>query len=220
VTHQGWGNELAKSCLALAHIHAGRYQRGRALAETRVADEEIWVGPAWPLRQLGWVALAEEKYAEALAFSQRSLAFYRPERAGEPREHHAWSQATLGRALHGLGRHVEAKRELYEALQTCVEMRAFLPLMHLMPIIPVVLVDDEDAELKERAVELYALAESLPFVANSRLFEDIAGQHIRKAAVSLPLEVVEAAQARGQALDWWETAAELLEELPKLGWTD
>jgi hypothetical protein len=34
------------------------------------------------------------------------------------------------------------------------------------------------------------------------------------------LEVVEAAQARGQALDSWETAAELLEELRKLGWTD
>ena len=70
MTHQGWDNEWAKNCLALAHIHAGRYQRGRVLAETVVVDEEIWL-EAWSVRLLGWVALAEEKYAEALEFSQR-----------------------------------------------------------------------------------------------------------------------------------------------------
>jgi hypothetical protein len=33
-------------------------------------------------------------------------------------------------------------------------------------------------------------------------------------------EVVPAAQERGPALDWWETAEELLEELRVLGWAE
>jgi hypothetical protein len=69
-------------------------------------------------------------------------------------------------------------------------------------------------------VELYALAESHPFVANSQLFEDIAGRFIEAAAATLAPDVVAAARERGRALDWWDTAAELLDELPKLGWTD
>jgi hypothetical protein len=71
---------------------------------------------------------------------------------------------------------------------------------------------------KERAVELYALAESQPFVANSQLFEDIAGKHVAATAATLPADVVEAAQTRGRARDWWETAEELLAELRALGW--
>ena len=94
-------------------------------------------------------------------------------------------------------------------------MGAFIPLLHLMPIIPVVLADTGEVE---RAVELYALAESHPFVANSKLFEDIAGRHIKAAGAALPPDVVEAAQARGRALDWWDTAAELLDELAERGW--
>ena len=100
-----------------------------------------------------------------------------------------------------------------------MEIRAFLPLMHVVPVISVVLADEDDDALKERAVELYAMAESLAFVANSRLFEDIVGRHISAATASFPPEMVEAAQARGQALDWWETAAELLEELREMGWS-
>jgi len=129
----------------------------------------------------------------------------------------AWSLAALGRAAHGLGNRSEAQGHLFEALGIAVDMGAFVPLLHLMPIIAVVLADAGEVE---RAVELYALAETHPFVANSRLFEDIAGRFVEAAAAALPPDVVEAAQARGQALDWWDTAAELLDELPKLGWTD
>ena len=86
-----------------------------------------------------------------------------------------------------------------------------------MPIIPVVLADAGEVE---RAVELYALAENHPFVAKSRLFEDIAGRHVQATAASLPPDVVAVAQARGRTLDWWDNAAALLKELPKLGWTD
>ena len=55
-------------------------------------------------------------------------------------------------------------------------------------------------------------------MANSQLFEDIAGRTIKAAAAALPSEVAEAARARGRALDWWETAEKLLIELRELGW--
>jgi len=73
-----------------------------------------------------------------------------------------------------------------------------------------------DGGHSERAVELYALASSHAFVANSHWFHEIAGRHIAAAAESLPLEVVAAAQERGRARDLWETAKELLEELTEL----
>ena len=84
-----------------------------------------------------------------------------------------------------------------------------------MPIIPVVLADSGEVE---RAVELYALAESHPLVAKSQLFDEIAGRPIKAAGAALPPDVVEVAQARGRALDWWDTATELLDELAERGW--
>jgi hypothetical protein len=68
----------------------------------------------------------------------------------------------------------------------------------------------------ERAVELYALASRYPFVANSRYWEDVAGNHIATVAAhpeGVPPEVVTAAEARGQARDLDATVAELLVEL-------
>ena len=67
----------------------------------------------------------------------------------------------------------------------------------------------------ERAIELYAVVSRYPYVANSRWFEDIAGQHIAAAAESLPPEVVQAARERGRARDLWKTAKELLAELER-----
>lgn len=128
------------------------------------------------------------------------------------------SLALLGLAEYGLGNRKTARRYLLEALEIVIESRAFIPLMHLMPIIPVLLADEEQDAFKERAVELYALATSRPFVANSRFFEDIAGKSISVAAAALPPDLVEAARERGRALDWWETAEVLLDELRRLGW--
>ena len=70
----------------------------------------------------------------------------------------------------------------------------------------------------ERAVELYALAATQGIVANSKWFDDIAGDAGARAAEGLPTEVAEAAKARGRALDLWETAAELVVELEEMGW--
>jgi predicted ATPase/DNA-binding SARP family transcriptional activator len=165
---------------------------------------------------LGWVALAKQRYAQALAPLKESITAFE---SIEDQEYVAWSLAALGRTTYSLGNQAEGHSYLLQALQTAVKIGAFMPLMHLMPIISALLADDEDDVLKEWAVELYALAESHSFVAHSQLFQDIAEKHIAAVAATLPPDVVEAAQARGQARDWWETAEELLGELKALGWT-
>ena len=65
----------------------------------------------------------------------------------------------------------------------------------------------------EQAVELYALAKSYPFVANSRWFEDVVGRHIAAVAASLPPEVVTAATERGKARDLETAVMELSGEI-------
>jgi hypothetical protein len=69
----------------------------------------------------------------------------------------------------------------------------------------------------ERAVEIYALASRYGFVANSHLWEDIAGHEIAALAATLPQEVVAAAQERGRARDLDTTVQELLVELERAG---
>jgi tetratricopeptide (TPR) repeat protein len=164
---------------------------------------------------LGWAALAEEQYAQAKQAFQDSLSAFQ---ALRNREDEAWSLAGLGRAAHGLGKQAQAQEYLLEALEIVVEIRAFIPLVHLMPTIPVLLADADAQSQKERAVELYALARTQPLVAKSPLFEDVAGKHIAAATADLPPDVAAAAQERGRVLDWWETADRLLEELRQMGW--
>jgi tetratricopeptide (TPR) repeat protein len=165
---------------------------------------------------LGWAALAERRYREATQELVESVAAFRE--VGD-REHEAWALAGLGCAAHGSGKLSEVRTYLLTALATVVEIGAFVPLLHLLPVIAVALVNVEDSTLKERAAELHGLATSQPLVAKSPLFEDVAGRYVKAATATLPPDVVEAAQARGRALDWWETAEVLLDELCGLGWS-
>ncbi len=193
--------------LPFAHLHAGRYGTAESLINVEIKDFHHQI--------LAWVKLTQAKYTEAL-----SLAKQRFEGLGKGRiEERTWIQVPLAFALCRLEQVNEAKQELYQCLQTCLQIRAFLPLMQLMPLIPVVLADGADDRGKERAVELYAMAESLPFVGNSQLFADLTGKTMTAVAKTLPPAVVVSAQARGQELDWWQTAESLLTELKELGWS-
>jgi hypothetical protein len=64
----------------------------------------------------------------------------------------------------------------------------------------------------ERAVELYSLAASQPFVGSSRWFSDVFGQYIEAASSNLPRARDEQARAQGRSRDLWETADELLQQ--------
>jgi hypothetical protein len=192
--------------LPFIHLHAGHYDTAEPLIRTAVVIK--------PPSFLPWVRLVQANYSEALVVACQAYG----EVPMGNREHRAWAQIALAYALYGLDRVDEAQKELYQCLQTCVKFRAFLPLMQLMPIIPVVLADGADDKPKERAIELYALAKSLPFVGNSQLFSDLAGKPMAALMATLSPSLVEAAQVRGRELDWWSTAESLLIELAELGW--
>jgi len=164
---------------------------------------------------LGWIALAEQRYAEAERRLTESLEAWREQ---NDQEYQAWALAGLGATAQALKRPAEARRTLLAALEIVTDIRAFIPLLHLIPVIPALLIEEDAPSLKERAVELAALAESNPFIAKGRLFEDIAGRGFTAACVALTPKALAAAQARGQALDWWVAADDLLSELQALGW--
>ena len=85
-----------------------------------------------------------------------------------------------------------------------------MPVMYGLPVAALLLVDQGEVE---RAVEAYACASRYGFVANSRWFEDVAGQQLQTMTASLPAEVLDSAQERGRLQDWGVMAAELLSEL-------
>ncbi len=82
--------------------------------------------------------------------------------------------------------------------------------MYGLPVAALLLADQGAVD---RAVEVYACASRYGFVANSRWFEDVAGQQLRTMAASLPTEAVESAEEQGRSRDWDVMAAELLSEL-------
>ena len=74
----------------------------------------------------------------------------------------------------------------------------------------------DDGEI-ERAIELIALIKEHPFIANAHWFEDLIGREVSAAAATLPEDLRKLAEARGKALDLWETAHFLM-ETPASGW--
>lgn len=192
-----------------ARLHAGHYGLIQPFDET---NENVEYLLGW-----GWVALTNGNDAEALALAQKAC------RQGDilsPREFQAQSQSLSGLALLRLGRKNEAKRELFQSLQSCLEIGYFQPLMELIPIICLVLAGEADIRLKERGIKLYALAENLPHVGNSRLFSDLMGRPIKSVEATLSSPVGATAQAKEGELDWWQTAESLLTELTELGWAE
>jgi tetratricopeptide (TPR) repeat protein len=115
--------------------------------------------------------------------------------------------AGLGYAACHLSQLSQAHHHLAEALTNALATKAYMPAVYALPGVALLLAA---SGAEARAVEVWALAKSQPFVANSKWFEDVAGRELETLAATLPPEVAKAARERGQALDMWETAAELL----------
>ncbi len=175
-----------------AHYSEARAQARRVLEAVRGAQEPRVVGLSQGV--LGWSRVAEGRYGEAVGSLEDGVAAFL---SYNDQEYVAWSLAGLGLALHRLGEHERARRRLFESLKITVEMRAFIPLLHLMPVVSLVVAEADDSRLVERGLELYALAESHPFVPRAPLFADIAGQYIDAIAENRDAAQVEAARSIG-----------------------
>jgi tetratricopeptide (TPR) repeat protein len=191
--------------------HLGSYDEARASARTglTLCQESGLRGivPVFSV-ELGRLALAEGACGAAQEWLQQSIAIF--QEVGERHLMMGEALATLACVARGLGQPAQARGHLRAALRIAAENHRPNTTLQSLPAVALLVMDGGEVE---RAVELYALASRYPFVANSRWFEDIAGQHIAAAAAALPPEVVAAAQERGRARDLWATVEELLAEL-------
>jgi tetratricopeptide (TPR) repeat protein len=118
-----------------------------------------------------------------------------------------------GTALLQLGSTEEAQNIFTNLLQQAVDTHRQDRLLYALVGFALLLAHQGEAE---RATELYSLAASHPFVGESRWFWDTFGQHIQAASKDIPSAEIEVARVRGQSLDLWETAKELLLEYCEL----
>jgi tetratricopeptide (TPR) repeat protein len=156
---------------------------------------------------LGLTLLAPKKYTEAKEYFQEVVSIYRKIRF---KPGLASALATLSRAEIGLGNTDKAWEPAREGLALLVEYPVFLWFIYAISTIALLFI--EKGEIL-KAVELYALVSKQPFVANSIWFADVYGRHLDAASASLPLKEVQAARARGRALNVMDTARELLAEI-------
>jgi hypothetical protein len=176
--------------------------------------KHYWAGyaTAFGIDILGRVALAEGAYGDAERCFQECYPIYQ---TYDRKNNIGQVHACLGYTARGLNRPSLSQGHFYEALKIAIPFDDFLTLTHSIPGVALLFADQCDIE---RAVELYALAATNGIVANSKWFDDIAGDQIARASERLPSEVVEAAKERGRALDLWEIARALLVELGEMGW--
>jgi tetratricopeptide (TPR) repeat protein len=201
--------------LGLCLTHLGLYDEAYETGKRGFADYEelgAWLAFQHAQMNLSWMALGVESYREAESLARKASAGYRAEGF---QERTAISLSLLGFALLKLGKVGESRKHALQALKIAVKYRTIMPLLLGLTLIALLLLDDDDVE---RALELYSLASEEPKVANSKWWHDAVGSHIDAAAATLPSEIVEAARSRGRSLEFWQTGADLLDELPARGW--
>jgi tetratricopeptide (TPR) repeat protein len=204
------GSWRSLSFLARIDMLLGRYEQASSLAREALllAQEGGYVvGIAYALWVLGRLAIAAGEYAEV----QRILELNSSVSDEASLNLVLWFPGVLlGYAARGMSYPGRARQPLCEALRLYSRNGELGLLLLLLPAVALLLADRGEVE---RAVELYALVSRYPYVANAQWFEDAAGKHIAAAAVTLPPDVVVAAQERGRARDLMATAKELLAEL-------
>jgi tetratricopeptide (TPR) repeat protein len=199
----------------ITELFLGRYADARTtftrnLEIARELGSAIAVGTG--LHGLMFVALAERTYAEVRALLTEAAPLFR--RIGE-QFFFSSTYAFGALAERGAGNRPQARRHAIAALRTAVEIHSWLQVVYAFWAFALLLADD--AEL-ERAVELYVLTERAYPPRNDAWSHVIARRELAGIAAALPVDVVAAAQARGQARDLWATARELLAELEAAGW--
>lgn len=159
----------------------------------------------WPLAD---ALLAQGKVSEAKMVCEEAVVFFQ----------HDFGKQGLGLALTKLGRTEYAEGHLARAWERTLEaLDIFTRARHYyfcsagLAMLALLLAEQGEAE---RAVEVYALATRHPTMASSIWYAELYGKYIDEAAKDLPLEVSEAAKARGREQDFWQTVARLAASIP------
>jgi predicted ATPase/DNA-binding CsgD family transcriptional regulator len=207
-TYASWADML----LSLSLLHLGRYEEADAQARITISEFEqknvLW-GVAVGYFFLACVRLAEGNHNEAQSFLDESA------RITQDTEIFDLINVLAARTYIAKETDTDnqAGRDLKEALRLTLENKDMLSILMVLSAAAYQLAQEEE---KERAVELYALAASHPFVGNSRWFADVVGSKMEALAATLPAEAVQAARERGNKGDVWQAAESLLGELVDL----
>lgn len=161
------------------------------------------------LNNLAHLSYDQGAYQQAEAYLQESLAICEEtSHSGEM----ASALRYLGYIATGCNKYSEARQYFWQALEIVKRTGGAPVALDVFVGCGALLMADKptDAE-RERAVELLALVQHHP--ASEYETKEKARRLLVEWTMTLQLEVAEAAQAQGQALDLWETATELLEEV-------
>lgn len=212
-----WSNPQVKHASRLlsnwATVHAGRYRNVREaaaglLSAAQEKQDQYDIGLTSLL--LGCASLALDRDDEARAHLRESVEAFA---AIDQREELGWALAGLGYVAMHAGDVGAARKHLLDALRYVPEYHHFACALIALPAAALLFAQIGQ---KERAMELHALANRHGFVANSRWFADVAGRHLDAVAETLPVEEVEAARARGEEQDLWDTMADLIQVLKRM----
>ena len=191
------------------HLHKGDYSRAKDqikvtmdLAQTYGFELEY----TGAISALGYIAMAEGNAQKALEYLEQSVSRHREMKYINE----------VGLALAALAvvhryrqDNVQAWECVNETLRIAGNHHTILPLYAGLPAAALLLVDLGDVE---EAVEIYAVAMCNPGIRNSRWIQELIGRDISAVESSLPPEVVQAAQKRGQARDIFSAAKDILDQ--------
>ncbi|MDX1416396.1 MAG: tetratricopeptide repeat protein [Candidatus Promineifilaceae bacterium] len=195
--------------LCNASIHLGQYGETKAQAtETlqfaRQGGQSTEEGYA--LMYLGNVAHAGGDSALALIYLEKSARIMTEMRY----VYQALPRACLCLVLRTSGKGRSARLNLARALRSAIEIHSETAVMYCLPAAALLAVDEGR---RERASELYSLAQRFGHIANSHWFRQVACQELDDLRATLPSKVAEAAEARGRELDVWQTAESLVAQV-------
>ena len=196
--------------LASAYLHLGDNENAKRKAEEAL-QLALEVGnnddASYALFILGGIDLVKKRFHQACSRFQESKRLV--EIDFTPPETEDANLAGLGLAALGIGNRPLARQhlitELTEALETLAHHRVKFALLGFALLYA-------DQGKIEDAVRLSALVNRNPWVANSRWFADIAGDHLKAVAAELPASVAREVFIQGRNLDLWETARDLIGE--------
>jgi predicted ATPase len=196
------------SMLGQFEHHQGQYERARAhlhaaFEETR--DKGPVVVRAFCQLEMGRLAVWDGDNAEARRVLLESIGGLE---ACQHLHAAAQAQAVSVYAALGLGNREAARYHLVLALRWARDRQSHLALVEALPAAALLHLGQDEVQ----ATEIYELARTLPAVANSQWFDDVAGRRVTEAATRLPPGVVAAAKERGRARDMQSTLDELIAE--------
>jgi len=215
-----WLGQRAELAWAEQNLHwiqmnLGMYEQARILlgsAMTYFQENGDTGGMAYNFLEEAYLALlaaagtgSRADYEAAYRYAEQSLMLFRELKSVD--QGLAWAE--LGYTAHCLGRRAEARRHIREGLCSARDARAPQTIVIVLANLAAILADDEP----EQAIEVYALASRHPYVGSSRLWQDLLEPRVTAAAARLPLDVVKAAQARGQEGDLAATTEYWLRKL-------